>query len=353
MKVLVCCFMLLLGVASLSAEEPEGEAVVAPRAYQTSGFVYLEDHRVRVEVLVPLREVGSVYPPAESGETEWSAERQARIGSAIGSVLEAVLAATINGEAVLPEEARVVFVDMRAPMAPSPDKPVAISTEWGAVGVILPYVPRTGRVSEVEVAFTGFSGGLTQLPVRILSRSGESARLLTPRQNRLMATHRRGEDTAARGQVASTGRDLSRTEDAAAALLGILENVYHAFEYGRDEDVYDALARTVGGELLRRVYLDVRRSLVMEQEGGASATVRGIRVEEVRMMSREGSTTALRATWRVEGTLEHWGHVHARTNEYSGRVALRDEEGFLKMVELRIDRHERVEDAVSERVATP
>jgi hypothetical protein len=348
---LACCLLLLLGAAVLRAEE--SEQVVAQRAYQTGGFVYLEDHRVRVEILVPLSEVGSVYPPAESGEAEWSAERQASKGPLIGSVLEAAVAMTINGQSVMPEETRVVFVDMRAPMTPSPDKPTAISTEWGAVGVILPYVPRAGTVSEVEVAFTGFSGGLTQLPVRILSRSEESGRLLTPRQNRLMATHRRGEGAVARGQVSSAGRDLSQAEDMDAALLEILQNVYHAFEYGRDEDVYDALARTVSGELLQRVYLDVRRSLVMEQEGGASASVRGISIKEVQLVSIEGSTTALNATWQVEGTLEHWGHVHARTNEYSGRVALNDEKGFLKLVELRIDRHERVEEAIRERVAAP
>jgi hypothetical protein len=322
--------------------------------FQPSAFLYLEDYRVRLEVLVPLREVGVVYPVAASDDATWDSERQSRFGPPIAGVIESSVSLSINGQTVSPEATNVVFLDVRAPMASADGKAVAVPTEWGAAGVMFHYTPRAGVVSEVEASFTGFSGGLTQLPVRVLSRTEESARLLTPRQNRLLVLHRSTDGKAREGKpVASAGRDLSRRADAEAVMQAILQGVYDAFEYGRDEDVYDALARSVSGDLLQRVYLDVRRTLAMEQEGGASATVRAIRVREVEIINHQPGKSILRVTWQVEGSLEHWGHVHARTNEYEGRVTLREEEGVFRMTDLVIERHERVGDVFSEREARP
>ena len=31
---------------------------------------------------------------------------------------------------------------------------------------------------------------------------------------------------------------------------------------------------------------------------------------------------AVDCTWRVRGTVEHWGHIHTRENEYAARLTL-------------------------------
>jgi hypothetical protein len=48
------------------------------------------------------------------------------------------------------------------------------------------------------------------------------------------------------------------TEQVVADLL---RNVYQAFDYRKESDIYDTLERSVGGDLLTDIYLETRRSL--------------------------------------------------------------------------------------------
>ena len=56
---------------------------------------------------------------------------------------------------------------------------------------------------------------------------------------------------------------------ALAIFVPLHANIYRAFDYGGESDVYDALAQSVQGELLDRTYRDVRRSLALQEAGGA------------------------------------------------------------------------------------
>jgi hypothetical protein len=119
-----------------------------------------------------------------------------------------------------------------------------------------------------------------------------------------------------------------RLEDEAALELfqALHANIYQAFAHRQEEQIYDALAQSVGGELLEDLYLQIRRSLQVEEEGGAVS-----RVEEVEWLegSREAppagsrrSAFAYHSTWTVTGTVEHWGHVHTRKNQYEARFTV-------------------------------
>ena len=100
----------------------------------------------------------------------------------------------------------------------------------------------------------------------------------------------------------------------------LLTNIYRAFDFRDDSDVYDALATSVDGELLKDVYLTVKRSLLMAEQGGALSHVTG--VEIVKLSPAGGAASVFDVTWRVIGTVEHWGHIHTRVNEYRARLTL-------------------------------
>jgi hypothetical protein len=123
---------------------------------------------------------------------------------------------------------------------------------------------------------------------------------------------------------ASAGRPISEAE-AVEVFTALRANVYRAFDYTRESDIYDALARSVDGPLLDSIYNDVYRGLVMQEEGGALSRVRAVTpLETTRIEEDAGDPRvfAVRSRWRVEGVVYHWGHSHTRTNEYLAEYRL-------------------------------
>lgn len=143
-------------------------------------------------------------------------------------------------------------------------------------------------------------------------------------------------------------------------------NIYRAFDYTRDEDVYDALAESVDGALLARLYDEVYRSLVIQEEGGAvsrvervryvDTTVREIGIREIGARAvagggREVAAADRRAAfivdtrWQVDGAVYHWGHAHYRTNEYRAEYTVAATERGWRIVASRMLEQRRVDAA--------
>ena len=115
----------------------------------------------------------------------------------------------------------------------------------------------------------------------------------------------------------------SVSEDEAADIFASLHrNVYRAFDYRSESDIYDALAKSVGGDLLTELYVQIRQGLEMQEQGGAVSRIREVRIVDGRKeppketVSGDARAFAYRCTWTVSGTVEHWGHIHSRTNRH-------------------------------------
>jgi hypothetical protein len=134
-------------------------------------------------------------------------------------------------------------------------------------------------------------------------------------------------------------------ERANALLQTLLRNVYRAFDFRAEEDVYDKLALTVSGDLLTDIYLQNRRSLAIQQAGGAQAKVKEVSVESAHAAKAAGDdlTYALRGTWTVLGTVGHWGHVHQRKNRYEAVVTVAARDGAWKIVGLEMRDEQRID----------
>jgi hypothetical protein len=109
-------------------------------------------------------------------------------------------------------------------------------------------------------------------------------------------------------------------EEARGIFRALHANIYRAFDYTTEGEIYDALAQSVDGGLLEALYARVYTSLVMFEEGGAvsrvkSLTAMGESVETAEVVGPAGSFR-VRARWRVEGVVYHWGHSHTRVSEY-------------------------------------
>lgn len=124
------------------------------------------------------------------------------------------------------------------------------------------------------------------------------------------------------------GPRLPNEEAALAVFRPLHSNIYRAFDYTKESDIYDALARSVDGPLLDSLYNDVYRSLIMQDQGGAVSRVKTVTpleesVKDIGVLppnDRVGFRVLYR--WQVEGEVYHWGHTHTRVNEYQAEYAV-------------------------------
>lgn len=65
-------------------------------------------------------------------------------------------------------------------------------------------------------------------------------------------------------------------ESADEIVYTLLRNIYHAFDYRSESAIYDTLALSADGELLTDVYLEIRRSLELENQGGARVRIENV-----------------------------------------------------------------------------
>ncbi len=149
-------------------------------------------------------------------------------------------------------------------------------------------------------------------------------------------------------------------------------NVYRAFDYGTEDEVYDALAASVSGDLLKDVYLNIRKSLEVREQGGAMARISEVRYgtvvsKEIEVDSKDGQKKTrnvseflpepgsivpdkklawpsfrYRSSWTVSGSIEHWGHIHERANQFDGIFTVELEGSDWKITDFEIVDEKRI-----------
>ncbi|MEE9393285.1 MAG: hypothetical protein V3W41_12345, partial [Planctomycetota bacterium] len=131
-----------------------------------------------------------------------------------------------------------------------------------------------------------------------------------------------------------------------AKALAIFEplhaNIYRAFDFSREEEVYDALARSIAGEHLDEIYNQVYRGLVLQDQGGAVSRIQSVDMIELKDEAQSEAQAkgriafAVVAKWRVKGRVFHWGHTHWRTNEYQARYVVAQKGEAWKIIESKV-----------------
>ena len=140
------------------------------------------------------------------------------------------------------------------------------------------------------------------------------------------------------------------TEQAADTIFRKLhQKIYSAFQYRREEEIYDALSMCIDGDLLQQVYLQVQQGLKMQEQGGAISRIEDVKVIAGHASLNDGSKTrsqlefAYQCRWHVVGTVEHWGHIHERTNVYHAVFTVAAIDGLWKLTKMSVLDEERVQ----------
>ena len=147
------------------------------------------------------------------------------------------------------------------------------------------------------------------------------------------------------------------TTEAVETFKALQSNLYSAFDYETEDQVYDVLSQSVDGELLDDIYTEVYHSLIVTDKG-SSAVCKVQKVEVLNCAAEpilgegEGSSGKkpdkatsfeIRCHWRVHGFVTHHEHTHRRVNEYAADFTLaRLEEGW-KITGIEVDTQNRLD----------
>ncbi len=139
------------------------------------------------------------------------------------------------------------------------------------------------------------------------------------------------------------------SDEALAIFKPLHENIYRAFDYTRDVEIFDALARSVDGPLLSRVYTQVYAGLVMQEEGGALSRAQRIDLLSTTLLepAPDGSPR-IQCAWGVDGVVYHWGHSHQRRNEYEGIFVLAPKPQGWRIVDVTVQSQRRIPTAAQQ-----
>ncbi|MCZ6573036.1 MAG: hypothetical protein O7C98_07695 [Planctomycetota bacterium] len=131
-------------------------------------------------------------------------------------------------------------------------------------------------------------------------------------------------------------RPVPDRDERAEILEGLLHNVYRAVDHRDDGIAYDRLELSIAGDLLRQVFLQARRSIELENQGGARVKVQAVALVEHELKAGVPDGFAAECTWNVSGSVGHWGHVHRRTNQYRAALDVEPLDGVWKITGLEI-----------------
>ncbi|WP_146849645.1 hypothetical protein [Brevifollis gellanilyticus] len=128
---------------------------------------------------------------------------------------------------------------------------------------------------------------------------------------------------------------VTEKKEAEKILTPLLRNVYRAFDYRNESEIYDVLARSVDGELLRKLYLETIQALTLEGREGTRVTISEFSADVMGVEPlKSGPGFVSDCQWTAMGTVGHWGHSHTRVNRYNAKVTISPVENAWKLTAL-------------------
>jgi hypothetical protein len=353
-----------------------------------TGFLYIEPYEVRKEIVARPLELQRWIDLGLEGLEVIPPEMQPELLRQAGEFLREHHPVEIDGRKIEPELARIHFLERTLRTSRVIDPPEPLDVHAAMLGAIFVY-PTDGLPDRVTLDWDLWHERLGQIPAATVDQAGPLPTLLDPDwrelewqnflQNPELPTlqdvalppalweralgwasaplglgalgisalalvRRRRAALAAAGVVAFAASSGTRLSDERASDLvgGLLHNVYRAFDFRDEERIYDTLAKSAAGNLLEQIYLETRRGLELQSQGGARAKVKEVTLEGIESEPAEGGAFSARATWQVGGSVGHWGHVHQRRNRYRADLTVAPVDGAWRLTRVEILEEERL-----------
>ncbi len=357
-----------------------------------SGFIYVEPYEVRKEIIVRPKDLQHWTDLGLEGRESIPVDMQDELIRKVGEFLRDKQRITIDGETIEPELARINFLDRSLKTSMVIDPPRDLPIDSAVMGVIFVYPTVEPLPQEVTMEWDLFNDRIQLVPASSVDQAGPLPTFLEPDFNTLTwqnflknpelptlleletpptfiqktAVYLRWLFAAAaiilfvqrRSAAASSGLIIAllgmavsfwlagnaaiTKQRAEPIVAGLLHNVYRAFDFRAEDDIYDVLDQSVTGDLLADIYLETRRGLELANQGGARAKVKAIELTGLEIDAGDKGGFIAAATWTVAGSVGHWGHIHQRANQYKAKLEIQPVEGAWKLTGLTIEEETRL-----------
>jgi hypothetical protein len=307
-------------------------------------FFYITPHEVRHEILIPLLTLDEWTPIKRKNPEFIEVVEQEVAAEQVAKFFRKGNPVSINGSSIKPVVARVNFFGLDIRDFAMNAEPRRVSVAQARVGVMLSYPSKDvpTNVSAKWETFNKFAPFLKSVVYEFNKPATEY--FFRPDDDAFSwsRSHVDKKRTAETATVKSNGRSPTSSQ-AEQISYSLIRNVYRAFDFHGEKETYDALNAVVDGPLLRSLYLQIRRSLLMAEQGGSRSRVLDVkRVSSTLVGTPSRNEFRIELRWRLSSEVEHWGHIHTRENEYVGRLAISDADGFWKLDAVRFLSQKRV-----------
>ena len=373
-------------------------------------FIYVEPAEVRHEILVPLASLKTVMPLEHKDPAFIEVDEQDAVRELIQEWLRDQNPAMINESVVQPEFTRIDFygLDLKDFARQAEERKVSLAS--GRVGIILTYRPISGAVENVSLLWDRFHSSIRKIQSVVMTYPDQIQRFEFSRFNEedentfqwevdpskvLAPPESVKVDLPAKPQlqfsilsvlllailpfallvksrvrvrlgsvivVAALGmwpvsrmqiphplkKPVNVSSDVATdAFQSLHRGMFRSLDFGTEDQIYDALEHSVDGMLLEDVYLQLRESLAIKEQGGAVARVQSVDYLSGELKESAGSSVEwpgfrYRSTWNVSGTVEHWGHIHERENQFSAVFTIEPRADSWKITDMQIEESKNV-----------
>lgn len=289
-------------------------------------FLYVTHYAVRHEILIPVLTLEQWIPVDRQDPDFLEVEEQLAARKEIEEFFLQHNAVIINDQSIPGKVERVNFFGLDINDFALNAEPRRVNVHQARLGIILNYPSRLSPES-VTVSWDMFSEFAPFIDTVLLIGNEKPDRFyFHPKSTLFQWSGGLGRPVV---EPVSSTMNLSLPEEKTQALHGLLTNIYKAFEFREDEDVYDALETSLHGGLLRQVYLRIKRSLLMSEHGGELSHATNVEVQSVKPVERSSNRYLVR--WQVASVSEHWGHIHRRLTEYEAELGLVAIDGTWKL----------------------
>ena len=372
-------------------------------------FIYIEPAEVRHEVLIPLANLKTILPLEHEDPAFVDIDEQDAVRKLIKDWLTDFNPTTVNGVEVKPEFTRIDFYGLDLKDFATQADAQKVSLANGRVGIIMTYRSSDNAVRDVSITWDkfhpsvvrkiqsvifGYPDKLMRFEFSVFNKPEENvftwktdeSALPSPAEPvvaKIPETPRvslpvgpiicgflaifgvllkgRAAVKPAMGLLLIAAamwpfgrmqidnpfreRPVVAADEAREVFESLHRGAYRALDFGTESHIYEVLATAVAGDLLESIYLQLRESLAMREQGGAVARVRSVNYDADEQILQQNKTIAwpgfqFRSRWTVSGTVEHWGHVHERQNQFCALFSVEPRDGTWKITDMQIEEQE-------------
>ena len=302
-------------------------------------FLYITPSEIRHEILIPVLTLESWFKIPRSDPDFIEIEEQEAIRDELQAFLAMCNIISINGQKVAPKLSRLNFfgLDIRDFAENAP--PRRVSTYQSRVGVILTFDAES-MPSDLVFNWSQFNEHAPILKTTVFEHDQPPQVQLFHKSDRryqweLDSSVLKKKRSFAIKESLSSGRAGKVTDEVAGEVItAVLSNIYDAYGYFDDNDIYDALETCVADELIRTLYLDMKKSLIVASQDNAVARVHSVELQKVEFLGSADRSFQYAVTWNVEADVEHWGHIHRRHTQYQAEMTIAAERSGWKLSQI-------------------